>query len=199
MRLFAAQTPLHVAASHGCDARIVKMLLTGVSGVMPALVKDKAGNTALHAACSVNFAAFRKQQNLKKLAGMNNATEIVAKLLQANSEAAHLRNKQGETPLELAKKHRADARIISRIEVVQQACRGGEKVCSETFQAPLSSNEFSIVSRPADALEASFSSVGFDNDYDESSSSLIVPAKCTFSAVEEGDEEFAAGVSLLSI
>lgn len=45
------QTPLHVAVANGCDVEIVRLLLSGVSAVMPAVAKDNWGRHALHRAC----------------------------------------------------------------------------------------------------------------------------------------------------
>jgi hypothetical protein len=181
------KTPLHVAAIYSCDSRIIQLLLSGVSGTMPARMTDKAGNTPLHVACSVNFDAFRKQNKAKTLAEMNNATEIVTRLLRAYPEAATLTNKEGATPLDLATRHNGDARIINRLEFVQEAfAKGDQIISSEAFKIPLSSNEFSIVSRSVDDLNASFSSVGFDNEFDEGiEGSLPDQAEVRLSAVPE--------------
>ena len=196
------RTPLHIAALYSCDARMVKLLLDGVSGVMPALTNDKQGNTPLHSACSVNFDSFRRHNIKKALALMSNATEIVTRLLQANPEAATVRNKRGELPLQLAQENNADARMIYRIEIAQQTFMEGGKVSSETFKTtcPLSSNEFSIVSR--DGFDASFSSVGFDDDISESS--LLDLAEVMLSTVREEEDgncerPASAELTLLSI
>lgn len=181
------RTPLHIAAAHTCDSRIIKLLLEGVSGVMPAFMSDKAGNTPLHAACNVNFDSIRRHSIKRALAAMNNATEIVTRLLQANPEAASLGNRRGETPLHLAKENNADARIIVRIDAVQQTFQEGGKIHSETFKTPLSSNEFSIVSRPLNELDASLSSVGFD-EAEESEKDLLNTEELVLSTVKEDDE-----------
>jgi hypothetical protein len=115
------RTPLHVAVAHGCDAAVIHRLLNGVSRVIPAVTKDNDDRLPLHLAClnEACGATLTKQQSKQPTPAeeVNNMVQVVYLLLSAYPVAAAIRDSNGDTPLDLARRNGADSRILCALTI----------------------------------------------------------------------------------
>ena len=151
------RTPLHVGAAKACPALTMARLVSGVSGVMPAVAKDSMGRHPLHWACTNpngrdddvgrNFLTplVRSTRNLncarglsdedidEDMSSVDNMVQVVFLLLKAYPEAVAIADMNGQTPLDLARIHDADRRIL---KLLQEAGYCFEQV-HNTFKSDL--------------------------------------------------------------
>jgi len=85
------KTALHIAAANGCDVSVVRLLLCGVSDIMPVFSRDAEGQLPLHAACD----PVTRNRNQRQVDNMAN---VVFVLLLANPMASVIRDCRGEHP-----------------------------------------------------------------------------------------------------
>ena len=119
----AGNTPLHTAVAAGCTTMVVQRLLQGASGILPAVVRNSLGQTALHVACEAplktnhanhslsslsapsSLGLLRKPRlSLKPAAEAANKKAVVELLLSTYPPAATLRDVKGRTPLDYWKR-----------------------------------------------------------------------------------------------
>jgi hypothetical protein len=90
-------------------------LLNGVSLVIPAVTKDNDGRLPLHLAClneAWGATLTKKQSKQPKPEEVNTMVQVVHLLLAAYPVAAVIRDSNGDTPLDLARRNGVDSRII---------------------------------------------------------------------------------------
>lgn len=118
------RTPLHIAAACGCARPVIERLLEGVSAVMPAVAIDDHERLPLHWACA-NPNGYqqlgRRRRSMASCqstpeADIANMVNVVCALIRAYPEAAMIADLDGMTPMDLAKKHFADRRMVSVLE-----------------------------------------------------------------------------------
>jgi Ankyrin repeats (3 copies) len=117
------RTALHVAAGFGCDSAVIKLLLEG-DGRIQASVLDNLSRTPLHWACFNPSGLNKDGTGNPTSADLNSMLDTMALLLESYPEAIGMPDKKGRKPLDLAKRHRADAAVIELLEGAQR----GEKV-----------------------------------------------------------------------
>jgi ankyrin repeat protein len=114
------RTTLHVAVAHGCHAAVIHRLLHGVSRVIPAVTKDNDDRLPLHLAC-LNKACgenlVKQQSKQPTPEDVNNMVQVVNLLLSAYPVAAAIRDSNGDTPLDLARRNGADSRILRALTI----------------------------------------------------------------------------------
>ena len=133
----AGNTPLHIAVAAGCTTAVVQRLLEGASGILPAVVRNAAGQTALHVACatpvvkthhnfsnalsstpssSSSLAILRKPRiSLKPANDAVNKKAVAELLLSTYPAAATLTDLAGRTPLDYWK--RQPVQVSSSVEL----------------------------------------------------------------------------------
>lgn len=117
------RTALHVAAGFGCDSKVIKLLLEG-NGRIQASVRDNLNRTPLHWACFNPSGLNKDGSGNPTSADPNSMLDTMALLLESYPEAIGMQDKKGRKPLDLAKRHHADAAVIELLEGAQR----GEKV-----------------------------------------------------------------------
>jgi len=154
------RTPLHVAAAHGCSAKVVARLINGVSAIMPAVAKDAMGRHALHWACTnphgcendissnINFRRKKISRNkfIDGLSATENRIQVVTLLLEAYPEAVLIADDEGLKPIDLALAHRSDQRIIELLEKHQEMCQSS---CDKKSRAGMEKTENSSAENDA--------------------------------------------------
>jgi hypothetical protein len=114
------RTPLHVAVAHGCHATVIHRLLNGISLVIPAVIKDNDNRLPLHLAClnEARGSTSTKQKSKQPTPEeVNNMVQVVYLLLAAYPVAAVIRDSNGDTPLDLARRNGADIRILRALTI----------------------------------------------------------------------------------
>lgn len=105
-------TPLHVAAAHFADVEVIARLLQGESLVMPAIVRDEKGRTALHLAASAIFGGKRRSKQQYEW----NRYRTMALLMEAHPESIHIADDEDMTPFEYGKDNSLNNMAMSRME-----------------------------------------------------------------------------------
>jgi hypothetical protein len=120
------QTPLHVAVRSGCDVTVAKRLMKGDFMAKPTIAVDDEGRTPVHWACENHkgqclgsndsyretrglVSQFRKGNEKKRI---QNMVKIVKVLLKESPQAVRLFDHSSETPVDIARRFRADPEII---------------------------------------------------------------------------------------
>jgi hypothetical protein len=114
------RTTLHVAVAHGCHAAVIHRLLNGVSRVIPAVTKDDDDRLPLHLAClnkACGETLVKQQSKQPTPEDVNNMVQVVSLLLSAYPVAAAIRDSNGDTPLDLARRNGADSRILRALTI----------------------------------------------------------------------------------
>lgn len=114
------RTPLHVAVVHGCRATVFRRLLRDVSLVIPAVTKDNDDRLPLHLAClnETCGATLTKQQSRRPTPEeVNDVVQVVVLLLSAYPVAVAIRDSNGDTPFDLARRNGADSRILRTLTI----------------------------------------------------------------------------------
>lgn len=124
-------SPLHIAVARGCDIEVVRRLLQGEAGDLPATTMDARGRLPLHWACT--YARRRGFFSSKKSA--DNAVKNAYMLVRAYPHAKIIKDEMNETPLDLARKNKADERIIAALHPTRRQLKSalsGIFTCSVT-------------------------------------------------------------------
>jgi ankyrin repeat protein len=114
------RTPLHVAVAHGCHATVIHRLINGVSLVIPAVTKDNDDRLPLHLAClneACRTTSTKQPSKQPTREEVNNMVQVVYLLLSAYPVAAVIRDSNGDTPLDLARRNGADRRILRALTI----------------------------------------------------------------------------------
>ena len=123
------QTPLHVAATYGCDLAILKRLTEMSHHAV--LTRDQAGRLPLH--CLVAFSSTttnnhrggkkkRTRRQKQDTCSVNNTINCLRHLVDLYPQGCTVRDASGSTPLDLAIQNKCDQRIIlTLLSSVQQA------------------------------------------------------------------------------
>jgi ankyrin repeat protein len=151
------RTPLHIAAESGCHVKVINRLLKGETCVMPAIAKDEYGRFPLHWACanpageeasrmifssrsSRSLLPFSLGLSSRKITttpsssatatpeAIDNMARVISTLVQIYPEAVCLPDKDGFTPLDLAKQSKADDSIMG---ILFEAVELRKKVAGE--------------------------------------------------------------------
>lgn len=99
-------TPLHVAVTYGCSQCVLECLLYDHYGASMATIQDACGRYPLHWAC---LGPLDHRGGSRKRGQLT----IVSHVLHAFPKAAYIRDKDGNTPLDLARAHRASSRVVN--------------------------------------------------------------------------------------
>lgn len=125
-------TPLHVAVAYGCDVAIVRVLLNGKGGVMPAVTKDSDERLPLHLAClSEKLSCSRRSPRKQTPDDQDNMLCIVYSLLSAYPMGLAIRDANGDTPMDLCRTFGKDTRIYVALKDCELECVPNQAVaCS---------------------------------------------------------------------
>jgi hypothetical protein len=86
----------------------------GSLSVIPALTKDSSHRVPLHYACSGEVGSSKAKGKRSKEC-IENAVNIVERLLEAYPESVAVKDKDGRTPLDLALESKVDFRILKAL------------------------------------------------------------------------------------
>ena len=106
----SGQTPLHVAASVGCDMAVIKHL-TKLSHVA-VFHRDNLGRLPLHCLCSKDSLALPSSSKRKMKRDCHNTVQCILWLADIYPQACNVRDIAGRTPLALAMENKMDQRVM---------------------------------------------------------------------------------------
>lgn len=108
------QTPLHVAASSGCDISILKRL-TKMSHIA-VFHHDNLGRLPLHCLCSKDDCVSWPPPSKRKVKrDSQNTVQCIHLLVDIHPQACIMRDIAGRTPLDLAVENRMDQSVLSAL------------------------------------------------------------------------------------
>lgn len=124
--------PLHIACEHGCDIAVVKRLMKGTSYVRPVMACDVQGRTPLHWACenpkgTSTGSSFSLFNSSRRKQCVDNMVQVIESLLHAYPRAALLKDQNHQTPLDIARDKKADARILKLLESAIEKVQAGTR------------------------------------------------------------------------
>lgn len=115
----SGETPLHVAVQHNCHVSIVRLLVKGMAGILPAVTKDDLLRYPLHWACEHVDARNSKSKNQLSTShedDLVNLRKIINVLSRIEPMTVNLKDINGQTPLDLALASCVDEKIIKTLE-----------------------------------------------------------------------------------
>ena len=112
------ETPLHVAVQHNCDASIVELLTRGMAGTLPAVTKDEQLRYPLHWACAnpTGVNPIVNKQHVPSASDVLNMVKSITFLSKIEPMSVEVKDVNGQTPIEIARQHGADDKIILALE-----------------------------------------------------------------------------------
>jgi hypothetical protein len=116
------RTSLHVAVTSGCEIAVIDRLLNGINLVMPAILRDVNGQTALHLACKSHVTTSHTKYGISVVSNVTKAIEwdrLIKTLLFRYPEAALIVENSGFTALDYLKANHPDFRIPPELEEYQ--------------------------------------------------------------------------------
>lgn len=121
------ETPLHAAVAAGCPVDAVERLLNGPTLVVPAVLRDVRGRTALHAACATPPSSVQKKRPFWSADGhalrVWHKRQVISTLLRECPEAVTCRDEDGMTPLEHARRVGFSQSSVMELQTAMQRQR----------------------------------------------------------------------------
>lgn len=153
---------LHVAATHGCDAQVVDVLLHDGTGLIRPNARDMKQRCPLHDLCAnpMGFPSTYVIHRAKFLStNGKNVTDTASLLLQAYPYAVLARDGDGNTPMDLALKNGADEHLISMLNEAIERCNTNRPQSNSSIEwIP------GIISESSLSDNDDLSSIGFNDE-----------------------------------
>jgi hypothetical protein len=102
------RTPLHMAAASGCSTAVMDLLMRENTAV---LTLDHEGRYPLHWACTYNPGRGSKKN-------ADDRVQVIRQLIEAYPVSVVTKDREGNTPMILATKNKADKRILAALHFV---------------------------------------------------------------------------------